>query len=458
VYFPRVCLQRAVPAVLRIFTLAGLLFYLFVAPAQAQFLGQFTLSSSEEYNDNIFFAKHREHDWITSFTPSLSLLYAPGFSNIPTFTADLRVPGQIFGRHPEESNFADTVFFDAKYTNYYSPGLTFYAQEQLKRIGNSRLAQSGFFGGSTGPPVAGGPPPPIAPGNFGLGTSGSALSNNFNAVANYQYNERLSFNADIYSYLNDYQTAGGIDLTNSIGARGIYNWHDAHNLHAGYSGIYYTVRSSRAGGKSHTNKPSFINNVDIGDDYFDTFKIDLDPTLTIIARSGIAFHVGNGFRLVNSSNFMVTKVWQTASVTAGVQKGLTDSLGVAGLSNTTSFNLDSIYRFNEFLTAIGNIRFTMYDTNKTDFQIFDMRAGVQYWIAPWLSTDFLVSHRFRNSGAGSGSTNLATAGHIRSTSVFLNLSTHFELYPRLRLARGALPGVGPMSPTTPIMGPATPAQ
>jgi hypothetical protein len=453
VYFPR---TRLAPIVLRIVAPALLLLGLFTAPARAQFLSQFSLSASEEYNDNIFFAKKREHDWITSFTPSVSLLYAPGFTSTPTFSADLRVPGQIFGRHPQENNFADNIFFNTKYTDYYSQALTFYAQDSLIRTGSARVVHSGFFGASSGPPIPGGPQ--TAPGNFGLGTTGSIITNYFTGVANYRYDEHISFNGHIDSDITGYQTAGGIDLTNSFGARGIYNWREAHNLHLGYFGTYYTLRSSQAGGKSHKNKPTFVNSVDVGDDYFDTFKIDLDPTLTIIARSGFSFQVGNGFRLVNNSNFSITKVWTTASVTAGVQRGLTDSLGIAGLSNTTSLNVNGIYRFNEYWTAIGNVGYTMYDTNKTDFQIFQFYTGMQYWITSWLSTDFLVSHRFRNSGSGSSSTNLGGTGHIRSTSVFLNLSTHFELYPRLRLARAALPGLGPMSPTTPIMAPAGVAQ
>ena len=45
--------------------------------AQAQFAARFSLTVAEEYNDNIFFTKQREHDFITNITPTFTLIYQP---------------------------------------------------------------------------------------------------------------------------------------------------------------------------------------------------------------------------------------------------------------------------------------------------------------------------------------------------------------------------------------------
>jgi len=412
-------------------------FLFFATPAHASFLGQFTLSGSEEYNDNIFFSQKRKDDFITSFIPRFSLLYAPGFSNTPTFLAHLAIPAQIFAEHSDLNNFGNNILFDTKYIDFYSPALTFYFADSITRIGSPRVGSSAQVG--IGPPPIAGSPPPPAQGGAGLATSGAILSNYLAAVANYKYNPNISFNASATNTTRSYQSAGGVDLTNAVGARGIYHWREEHNFHLGYTATFYSLRSSHPTG-NHSSKNNVVHNLDLGDDYFSTYRIDEFPTLFVTSRSGLSLNLGgSGPRLLNTTNIAATKLWQTSSLTGGVQTGLTDSLGVAGLSNTKTFYGNFIHRFNELWDVTASVRYSMYDTKKVDFSVFQANVAMQYWISPWLSSAFVVEHRWRDGGSGSANTSLKTAAKIDGTSVTAVLSSYFDIYPRLRLGRGPLP-------------------
>ncbi len=69
------------------------------------FATQFSMTTGEEYNDNIFFSKSREHDFITFFTPTLTLLYAPEGQVAPTLTANISPSYQLFARNSDLNNF-----------------------------------------------------------------------------------------------------------------------------------------------------------------------------------------------------------------------------------------------------------------------------------------------------------------------------------------------------------------
>ena len=49
----------------------------------AAFASQFSLSVGEQYSDNIFFEKKKEHDFVTIITPTLTLFYAPAGQGDP---------------------------------------------------------------------------------------------------------------------------------------------------------------------------------------------------------------------------------------------------------------------------------------------------------------------------------------------------------------------------------------
>ena len=85
-------------------------------------------------------------------------------------------------------------------------------------------------------------------------------------------------------------------------------------------------------------RTAVIHDFDLGDDFFSNFQIRLSPTLTIAASSGVSLNLGNeGPRIANNTNITIIKLWETATLTGGLRKGLTPSFGVAGISDTTSF-------------------------------------------------------------------------------------------------------------------------
>src|SRR5689334_24859754 len=83
------------------------LFLAFSFPSSlwAAFASQFSFTTGEEYNDNIFFSKDKEHDFITFFTPTLTLLYAPEGQVIPTLYAEVSPSYQIYARNSNLNNF-----------------------------------------------------------------------------------------------------------------------------------------------------------------------------------------------------------------------------------------------------------------------------------------------------------------------------------------------------------------
>ena len=64
----------------------------------------------------------------------------------------------------------------------------------------------------------------------------------------------------------DYINQPGWDLFQTIGFRGVYNWRQEHNLHAGiYVNIYNSRRSSNVNNRNNNN---VVVNFDLGDDFF----------------------------------------------------------------------------------------------------------------------------------------------------------------------------------------------
>ena len=417
-----------------IFFSGVLLFQLFsialVDYAGADFASRFSLTLGEEYNDNIFFEKKKEHDFITSIRPTFSLLYAPTGHTTPIFTADLAPEGQIFARHSDETNFGDNITFNTGYTYYHSPRLAIHASDSLRRRATSR---TGEFGGPGLPPPTSLPPPGgvvAQPSSRRLGdfiSNGQELSNQFSLRGAYEYDQNLKLVAGYGLGFTSFLDEGGNEISHQIGVRGVYKWKEEHNLNFGY-GVEII--------KSRDGKYNVIHNIDGGDDFFSTIKIQLDPTLTITALSGIALNAGgNGPTIANRSNITVTKLWERATLNVGVNKGLTPSFGVAGISNTTSFFTNFNARLTELLTATANVDYSLFDTKDVNFNTFLASTGLKYQINSWLAANLQYSHRWEDNRSGAASTDLLSPGKVNGNNVSLNLTTSFDIWPNLGLAR-----------------------
>ena len=106
--------------------------------AWAAFASQFSLLVGEEYNDNIFFERKKEHDFVTVIRPTLHLYYAPAGQAAPTLTLNISPTGLIYARNSElnDFGFSDTSDITGGYTYFYSPRLTFSFSERFGRQGD----------------------------------------------------------------------------------------------------------------------------------------------------------------------------------------------------------------------------------------------------------------------------------------------------------------------------------
>jgi len=402
----------------------------FVSDVKAGFASRFSLSLGEEYSDNIFFEKKKEHDFTTTIKPTFSILYAPFGQTTPIFSADLTSEGQIFARHSEDSNFGKNITLNAEYTHYSSPLLTFDIRNTLQRLGETRSGSSGFERRSILPPPGGGTGgPPVLQRFEDFVSNENEIRNQISARGAYTYSPNISFNGDYAFGYTSYLDQGGSDVWHRVGARGVYRWRDEHNLHFGYG---VDIIKTRDGDNN------IVHNFDIGDDYFSTYKINLDPTLTVLASTGMGIATGTGgVRLVNRFNIGVTKLWETATLTVGVNKGITPSLGVAGVSDTTSFVTNFNIRFTELISAYVNSDFSLYDTNDGNFKTFTAGTGLRYRILSWLSSGLRYAHRWEdNAGSAGTSNNFVQRGSINSNSIALTFTAEFDVWPTLGFARG----------------------
>jgi len=242
------------------------------------------------------------------------------------------------------------------------------------------------------------------------------------------YQPNISFNADYSNNFTKFLSRGGSDIAQTIGVRGVYNWRQEHNLHAGYS---ISIANARNGDSA------FIHNFDIGDDFFSNVQMRLSPTLTIALSSGFSINTGSqGPRFANNTNLTVTKLWQTATLTGGMRKGLTPSFGVSGVSDTTTFYTDFDSRITDRLTGKVGASYSFYDTDDVNFKTLQATAGLQYLINSWLSSNLSYSFRSTNSGTGASTSTLLQKGTVKSNTVFLSLIAQFDLWPNPGLSRG----------------------
>jgi hypothetical protein len=408
---------------------------IFMLPNHAwgAFASQFSLTVGEGYSDNIFFTKQKEHDFATIIVPRFSLLYAPEGQVTPTLSLSVSPYGQIFARHSELSNFGENVVFNGAYTYRHSPQLSFYMSNDLQRLSETRalrLTNEGFLQA----PVPEAPPPPSAetvPGSArnlsNFITGGDQLTNFFALQSSYLYRPDVSFTGGYTNTYTNFIDQGGNELFQTVGARGIYNWRRDHNLHAGY---FISVLKDRDG---DTN---VVHNFDIGDAYFTNYKLQLTPTLSLAASTGISFNIGDdGPRVANNTNVTITKLWETATLSAGVQKGLTPSYGVSGISDTTSVFTNFVMRLSEKFSVNSGVEFSLFDTDDVNFKTFQGTLGLQYWITSWLSSALSYNFRWIDSGSGASDTDLLTRGVVNANTVLLTLTSNFDLWPNIRLTR-----------------------
>jgi hypothetical protein len=402
--------------------------------AWARFASQFSLLVGEGYSDNIFFSKDKEHDFVTVITPTLTLLYAPEGQTAPTLNLNLSPSGNIYARHSELNGFGDNMSATAGYTYQYSPRLSFHFSDTFQRQGEGRFIGTGeqvgqIVTGPTSPPPHGGvSSPPASQSLKDFLSRGDQLSNFLTFRGSFLYRPDISFEAGYTNSIIKFLDAGGTDIFHTVGARGVYNWRQDHNLHAGY---WISISRPR------DDQSSVIHNFDIGDDYFTNYNLQLTPTLSLAASTGLSVNIGSdGPRIANNSSVTITKVWDTAVLNAGLNKGLTPSYGVAGISDTTSLFTTFNLRLSEKLSTNANTTYSFFDTDDVNFKTFRAGLGFQYLFTSWLSSGINYYFTWIDSGSGANSTDLLEKGVVKSNTVFLSLTVRFDLWPNMGLARG----------------------
>jgi hypothetical protein len=421
------------------------------------FATQFSLSGGEEYNDNIFFSQsNREHDFITFFTPTLTLLHAPEGQVAPTLTANISPTYQIYARNSNLNNF-DNVLANAGYTYLYSPRLNFYFTDTFRRQGETRTAGPAGLGNfqtaPTSPTAPGGiAGPPLSTNLLNFTSAGTQSFNYVGLLGSYLYRPNISFTGGYENQFSNFSTAGGTDIFNSIFARGVYNWNQEHNLHAG---LTISISNARNGDNG------VVYNLDAGDDYFTNYNIQLTPTLSLSATTGLGLNTSNsGPRVTNNTNIVITKLWETAQVNGGVTKGLTPSYGVSGISDTTTLFTNFNWRLAEKLSTVSGLNFSFYDTKNVNFKTFQAGIGLRYLFTSWLSSGLSYQFNWIDAGAGANSTDLLQKGITKSNSVFAYLTTRFDIWPNTGLARSiSSPTLSPtpaLIPPFPIQSPQAP--
>jgi hypothetical protein len=421
------------------------------ATGHTAFASRFSLTVGEEYTDNIFFSKDKEHDFVTIITPTLTFLYAPAGQTAPIFTLNLSPSAHLYARNNDLNSFGDNQSANGAYSYHYSPRLNFHVSDTLQRLGKTR--EGGLDGGTnqlrstptSPPPLGASEPLPLSQNLKDFISRGDQITNHFSARGSFLYRPDVSFTggySNSYTYFID---AGGKDVFHTIDFRGIYNWRQEHNLHAGYS---------LSIGKSRDGDSSLIHSFDFGDDYFSNYQIRLSPTLTVAASTGISFNAGSdGPRIANNTNITVTKLWETATLTGGVRKGLTPSFGVSGISDTISLFTNFNIKLTEKLAANAGVDYSMFDTEDVNFDTFRANMGLQYLITSWLSSGLAYSYRWINSGAGASASDLVERGKITGNSAYVYVAAHFDIWPNFALAR-AVTQPTPLI-TTPFPMPAT---
>ena len=432
--------------------LIGLVVGVFLATkAEAQFAAQFSLAVGEEFNDNIFFTKQREHDFITRITPTLSFRFQPTTAPAHVLNFDFSPEGEIFARNRDLNNFGENLTLNAVHNYDYSPRLTLRLSDSLQRWGDSRTTGFGGQREIRQSPTPTQPPIPGLTRSQALAdfiSDGATLSNYFSIQGRFLYAPDITLSGEYNTAYTAFLDVGGNELSNEFTMRGIYNWRQEHNLHAGYS---INIIKTRDGDNN------VVHNIDIGDDYFSNTKIELTPTLTLAFSTGLSFNAGDdGPRIANNSALNLTKVWEKATFIIGGRKGLTGSHGIAGISDTTTFFTTFNIRLTERVSANIGADYSLFDTDDVKFNTLQANAGLQYVITSWLCSGLNYTHRRRDSGSGSRNTDLLTRGNVYSNSAVIMFSAHFDVWPSIGLAKSPRSCLGNLQPIAAPQSPSLP--
>jgi len=369
--------------------------------AEAGFVSGLSTALTEEFNDNLFFTEEeKSSDFITSIIPTFSLLYAPPASEVPNFTADISSPIQIFANNSELNNWGDNVRLAADYLYQHSPRLSFRLNNVLRRVGAGRTARRDGV-------------------ETDLLTRGARVTDTYSVGGKFLYTPKSYFTGRLSGRFTNFIDEGGRESQNSLGVRGFYVWKEEHNLYAGYSMDVF---------KSRNGEDTVVHNFDLGDDFLSNRKIQLAPTLTLIASGGMSFASGNNRNgIASRTNLRLIKVWQRASLTTGVTRRLTSNFGGSGIANTTTVFNSLNVRLTELVTVTGGATFSLLDTDDGDRQIFSSQIGIQYQINQWAVARIRYLYRWRDEENTPGTTD--------SNSVVLFLGTSFDTWPRFGLGR-----------------------
>jgi hypothetical protein len=420
--------------------------------SDARLASQFTISVGEGYNDNIFFTKQREHDFITNITPTFTIIYLPPGAASEPLTLNISPQGQIFALHPKENNFGKNLNVNGNYDYRYSPRLSFEFREALQTIGRT---QTGTLGSNIFNQPLSAPSAPAVPG-VPLSSqnvesfipNGKTLTNDFSLLGTYLYTPNITISGGYANYVTNYLDQGGTDLSQYVRVKGSYKWREEHNLYAGYTVQFLKTRDQGN---------SVVHNFDIGDDYFSNTQIQLTPTLTLAISTGLSLNTSNdGPRVANNTSVQLTKLWEKATFRAGVFKGLTSSQGVSGISDTTNLLTAFNARLTERLSVDMGADYSFYNTDNVNFKPFRVYGALNYGITSWLCSNLGYAHRRLFSGSGGQNTVLQTQGNVYSNAVFLLFSASFDVWPNVGLSRGQGCGIG--LPAAASQVPQTPAQ
>jgi hypothetical protein len=424
----------------------GIVYLVSADRAEARFAISFSPTLGELYTDNIFYTKNKEHDFVTTITPTLSILYAPEGQTAPTLNLNISPSGVFFARHSDQNNFGDNWGLNGGYTYQYSPDLTFSVSDVLGRQGNYRLGPltQGAFqlpSAPTSPPPVGGTLPGQGNQNLSNFTSGgSQLWNNFFFQGTYLVRPDISLTGAYTNNFVNYLDQGGTDLWQGVGFRGAYNWGQGINLHAG---VHVDIYNNRTGSNVNNGKNNnVVVSFDLGSDYFSAFQINLSPTLTLAGGTGISLNIGgNGVPVGNNTNITLIKIWERATLSGGVQHGLTSSYGVGGISNTTTVNSRFSYQVTEKLSTTAGVDFSLYDTDNGNFQTFQAAAIARYQFTPWLASNLTYAYRWTDSSnrVAQSSNGILQTGIVRANQVYLTLTANFDLWPNFGLTRSLAP-------------------
>ncbi len=461
-------------------TLSVLLIELFVAiETEAGVLGQLSLAGVEEYNDNVTFSDKSKGDFVTTVVPTLRLIYKPFGYTDSNLTANLSVPIEIFARNSQLNNIGNNILLNTEYLYPYSPRLDLSFHESFQRRGVTRTFGSNSFdnggiGGGSGSGAVGGIPlPGVGGGGFGGSSAGGGggACGTVGSISSRGQTQGTFNQGDLITRGEWWENQAGVSgqylLTPRLSLRAGYCWDYIDFLDAGgnetghsvYLGARYQIRENsqiRVGYgvslvRSRDGREDIVHNIDIGGDYLQLKEVQLTPTLLLSGSTGIALATRNNgiqggsgsssdnLRLEHTLNVRLTKLWQDGSTTLGIQRGLTGSFGAGGPSFTTTFFLASTISLAKNVNGTSNVGYSQYDTGSDNFDAFQATVALQYSGFRYFTTSIGYSYRqFQGNNSAQSSFGF-NRGNFEGNSIFLVISTQFDVWPSIGLTRTQSP-------------------